>query len=124
MANELSSKKFCDDELDKNTTLCFNQTPQNYLKVSVGNDVYKPIKKYRDRIQITDTTITKSPNTVGCLIQKWLIKCNDKNGGGKVQNFVKSSKINKPTGNSGEKSIRQIGESFMYVETQSKIYSC
>ena len=27
-------------KLDKNTVLRFNQTLQNYLKVSVGNDTY------------------------------------------------------------------------------------
>ena len=32
--NELSNKKYIDDELDKNTIL--NQTLSNYLKVSVG----------------------------------------------------------------------------------------
>ena len=36
--NELASKKYIDDELDKNTVLRFNQTLQNYRKVSVGND--------------------------------------------------------------------------------------
>ena len=36
--NELASKKYIYDELDKNTVLRFNQTLQNYLKVSVGND--------------------------------------------------------------------------------------
>ena len=36
--NELANQKYIDDELDKNTVLRFNQTLQNYLKVSVGND--------------------------------------------------------------------------------------
>ena len=36
--NHVSNKKYIDDELDKNTILRFNQTLQNYLKVSVGND--------------------------------------------------------------------------------------
>ena len=38
--NELANKKYIDDELDKNTVLRFNQTLENYLKVSVGNDIY------------------------------------------------------------------------------------
>ena len=38
--NEFSNKKYIDDELDKNTFLRFNQTLQNYLEVSVGNDTY------------------------------------------------------------------------------------
>ena len=36
--NELSNKKYIDDELDKNTILRFNRTLENYLKVSVGID--------------------------------------------------------------------------------------
>ena len=36
--NEASNKKYIDDELDKITILRFNQTLQNYLKVSIGND--------------------------------------------------------------------------------------
>ena len=36
--NELSTKKNIEDELDKNTTLRFNQTLQNNLKLSIGID--------------------------------------------------------------------------------------
>ena len=46
--NEVSTKKYIDDELDKNTILRFNQTLQNYLKVSVGNDTYN-LTKYNTR---------------------------------------------------------------------------
>ena len=42
--NELANKKYIDDELDKNTVLRFNQTLQNYLKVSVGKDTYNLTK--------------------------------------------------------------------------------
>ena len=38
--NELSNKKYVDDQLDKNIILRFNQTLQNYLKVSVGSDIH------------------------------------------------------------------------------------
>ena len=38
--NEISNKKNIDDELNKNTIVRFNQTLSNYLKFSVGNDVY------------------------------------------------------------------------------------
>ena len=61
--NHLSNKKYIDDQLDKITILRFNQTLQNYLKVSVENDTYN-LNKY-DKIQITDTTIIKSPNSGG-----------------------------------------------------------
>ena len=36
--NELANKNYIDDELDKNTGTRFNQTLQNYLKVSAGNE--------------------------------------------------------------------------------------
>ena len=49
--NEVSNKKYVDDDLDKNTIVRFNQTLQNFLKVSVGNDVCN-LTKY-DKIQIT-----------------------------------------------------------------------
>ena len=42
--DEVSNKKYIDDELDKNTILRFNQTQQNHLKVPVGNDIYNLTK--------------------------------------------------------------------------------
>ena len=36
---------------------------------------------------------------------------------GKIQNFVKSTKTNSPTGYSGAASLPPIGNSFMYIET-------
>ena len=91
--------------------LRFNQTLKNYLKGSVGNDTYN-FTKY-DKKQIADTTINKYPNTGGCLLQKWVLKCNDKNNNGKVQNFMKSTKTNSPTGYSGAESLPPIGNTFM-----------
>ena len=41
--NHVSNKKYIDNELDKNTIVRFNQTLQNYLKVSVRNDIYNLI---------------------------------------------------------------------------------
>ena len=115
--HELVNKKHVDDELDKNTILRFNQTLQNYLKVSVGNDTYN-LTKY-DKIQITDTTIIKYRNTGVYLLQNWVIKCNDKNNNGKIQNFIKSTKTNSPTGYSGSESLPRIGSAFLYIETSS-----
>ena len=115
--DEVSNKKHIDNELNKNTIARFNQTLQNYLKVSVGNDVYN-LTKY-DKIQITDTTITKYPNSGGYLFQNWVVKCNDKNNAGKIQNFIRSTKTNSPTGDSGAMSLPPIGDSFMYIETSS-----
>ena len=90
--NEVTNKKYIDDELDKNTILRFNQTLQNYLEVSVGNNIYiYNLTKY-DRIQITDTTIINYPITGGYLLQNWIINCNNKNNNGKIQNFIRSTK--------------------------------
>ena len=70
--NELANKKYVDDSIGEGTIVRFNQTRQNYLKVSVGNDTYYLTKL--DIIQITDTTITKYPNTGGYLLQNWVKK--------------------------------------------------
>ena len=68
--NQLTNKKYVDDEISKNTIPRFHQTLQNYLKISVGDDIFK-LTKY-DKIQITDTTIIKYPNTGGYLLQNWV----------------------------------------------------
>ena len=115
--NELSTKKYIDDELDKNTKFRFNQTVENYLKVSIGNDTYN-LTKY-NKIQLTDTTNLKAGNTGGYLLPYWKIVCNDKNSSGKIQNFIKSTETNSPTGDSGATSLPPIGSTFMYIETSS-----
>ena len=118
--NELASKKYIDDELDKNTALRFNQTLQNYLKKSVGNYTYN-LTKY-DKIQLTDTTEMRHPNIGSELLQKWNIKCNNKNNIPKEGDFIKSTKTNSPTGYSGATSLPPIGNSLMYIETSSNIH--
>ena len=115
--NELSNKKHIDDELDKNTILRFNQTLENYLKVSVGNDTYN-LTKYNE-ISITDVTEIKFPNIGSDLLQKWNIKCNNKYNVSKIGDFIKSTKRNSPTGDSGSMTLPPIGNSFMYIETSS-----
>ena len=115
--NELANKKYIDDELDKNTVIRFNQTLENYLKVSVGNDTYN-LTKY-NKIQILDTTEIKYPNIGSDLLQKWNIKCNNKNNVSKVGDFIKSTKTNSPTGHSAATSLPPIGNSFMYIESSS-----
>ena len=113
--NELANKNYIDDQVDKNTILRFNQTLSNYLKVTVGNDTYN-LSKY-NKIQLTDTTIIKYPNTGGYLLPGWKIFCNNKNNNGKIQDFIKSTKTNSPTGFSGATSLSPIGDAFMYIET-------
>ena len=113
--NEVSNKRYIDDELDKNTVLRFSQTLQSYLEVSVGSDTYN-LTKY-DKIQITDTTIIKYPNSGGYLLQTWVLKCNDKKNKGKLQNFIRSTKPTSGTANSGAGGFSSVGDSFMYTET-------
>ena len=115
--NHVSNKKHIDDQLDKNTILRFNQTLQNYLKISVGIDTYN-LTKY-DRIRLTDTTVMKAENTGSYLLQNWIIKCNDKNNNGKISNFIKSTKPKSPTDDSGATVLPPIGNTFMYIETSS-----
>ena len=113
--NHLSNKKYIDDELDKNTIVRFNQTLQNYLKVSVGNDIYH-LTKY-NKYYLTDITRIQYPNNGGYLLQNWNIECRDVNGNGKITNFIKSTKTQSPTADAGATSLPLIGNSFMYIET-------
>ena len=115
--NEVSNKKYIEDELDKGTIVRFNQTLENYQKVSVGNDTNN-LTKY-NKIQLTYTTAMKTGNSGAYLLPYWRIVCNDKNNSGKISNFIKSTKPNSPTGNSGATSLPPLGTAFMYIETSS-----
>ena len=95
--------------------LRFSQTLEN--SKSLGNDTYN-LTKY-DKIQITDTTEMKYPNIGNDLLQKWNIKCNNKNNQSRITDFKKSTKTNSPTGYSGATSLPPIGNSFFYIETSS-----
>ena len=115
--NHVSNKKYIDNELDQNTIVRFNQTLQNYLKVSVGNDIYN-LTKY-NKYYLTDHTVIKYPKSGGYLLQKWKIECNDRNNHGKIQNFIRASKTSSPTSYSGATNLPPIGDSFMYIESNS-----
>ena len=115
--NELSTKKYIDDELEKNTIVRFNKTLQNYLKVSVGDTIYN-LTKY-NKIQIIDTTEIRYPNIGGDLLQKWTIKCNNRNNQSTLSDFIKSTKTSSPTNDSGATILPPIGNSYMYIETSS-----
>ena len=54
------------------------------------------------------------------MLQNWVVESNHKNISGKKQNFLKSTKINSPTGYSVATSLPPKGISFMYIETSSK----
>ena len=61
----------------------------------------------------------KTGNGGGYLLPSWRIFCNDKNNNGKIQKFIRSTKTNSPTGDSGAISLPPIGTAFMYKETSS-----
>ena len=99
--------------------LRFNQTLENYLKVSVGSGTYKITKD--DELQITNSTEFKSPIIGNDLLQKRDIKCINKNNDSKFGNSIKSTITNSSTGHSGVTSLPPIGNSFLYIETSSNI---
>ena len=113
--NELANKKYIDDELDKNTIVRFSQTLTDYLKVSVGNDIYH-LTKY-GKNYITHLTEMRAPNSGLYLLQKWRFVRKDKNNNAKINNFIKSTKTQPPTENSGATELPPIGNSFMYLES-------
>ena len=116
--NEVSTKKYIDDELNKNTIVRFSQTLSNYLKVSVGSDSYH-LTEYEKNYK-TDLTEMRAPNSGLYLLQKWRIVCKDKNNNAKINNFIKSTKTQSPTDDSGATGLPPIGSSFMYLESSEK----
>ena len=80
--DHVSNKKYIDDELSKNTIVRFNQTLQNSLKVSVGDNTYN-LTKY-DKIKLTDMTIIKSGNVGSDALPGWRLICNNINNNGKL----------------------------------------
>ena len=87
---ELSTKKYIDDELDKNTILRFNQTLENYFKVSVGNGTYN-LTKYI-KIRLTDITTIKTGNEGSYLLPSWRIFRYDKNNNAKITTLFELQK--------------------------------
>ena len=112
--NEVSNKKYVEDSIREGSLLRFNQTLQDYLKVSVEKDTYN-LTKYFIK-QITDTTEINFPNIGSDLLQKWNIKCKNKNNDSKIGNFIKSTITNSPTGHSGVTPLPSLGNSFIYIE--------
>ena len=115
--DELANKKYVDDLIADGTILSFNQTLEIYLKVSVGTDKYNPCKY--DKIQITDLTENKRPNSGSDVLQKWKIINNKKDREGKIGKFLKTTETISPNGDSGATSLPRFGNSFMYIETSS-----
>ena len=72
-----------------------------------------------NEIQVTDIKAMKTGNGGGYLLSSWRIFCNDMNNNGKITNFIRATKTNSPTGDSGATSLPPIGSAFMYIETTS-----
>ena len=116
--NERSRRDLGLDFYDESSTLVrFNQTLQNYLKVSVVNDTCN-LTKY-NKTSITDITAIKFPNSGDALLQKWKLYGNNKNNQSRINDFIKSTKTNSPSSYSGAMNLPPIGSSFMYIETSS-----
>ena len=84
---------------------------------SVRKDVYNFIKY--DKTQIIGKTISKSGSSGGYLLPYWKSICDDENNNGKLSNFIKSTKRNSPTIDSGATSLPPIGNAFQYFATGS-----
>ena len=52
----------------------------------------------------------------------WKVICNNKNNNGKISNFIKTTRTNSPTSQSGATVLPPIGSSFMYIETSGDNY--
>ena len=116
--NERSRRDLGIDFYNESSTLLkFNQTLQNYLKVSVGDDTYN-LTKY-DKIKIVDKTVMRYPNSGYNCLPLWKIICKDKNGSGKTSSFIKTTQTTSKTDYSGATALPPIGNSFMFIETSS-----
>ena len=91
------------------------------MQVQVNNIPYN-LQIY-NKTQIIDTTKTIFPNIGHDLLQNWLIIVNNRHGEGRPSDFIKSTKSNSPTGESGATSLPPIGTCFMYVECSGNNYN-
>ena len=104
--------EYFNDKVDENTILRLNNdSNERYLQARV-NDIAYNLQIY-NKTQIIDVTELIYPNTGDQLLQKWNIKCNNKYGEGKPQDFIKSTKTESPTTLSGPESLPPIG--MLYV---------
>ena len=113
--DQVANKRYIDNQLDKNTIVRFNQTLNNYLKVSVGDDIYN-LTKY-NKILLTDITEIKFPESGNYLLSKWKIFCNNRNNQSSINTTIKSTITTSPSEHSGPENLPPIGNAFMYIET-------
>ena len=85
--------------------------------MSVRNITYNLTTK--DNLYITDPTVSNYANTGGYLLQNWVIKSNDKNNSGKIQNFIELAKTTSPAGFSGATTSPPIGNKYTFIVTSS-----
>ena len=127
LGNELPNKKYVDDSIGEGTILRFSQPLENYLKVSVGNDVYNLSK--HDKIRLNNVTEIRYPNKGDSLLRKKRIKHLNKNNAlllknsATLGNFSKSTKTS-PTSQSVATTLPPIRSAFMYTEKQYSWLKC
>ena len=56
-------------------------------------------------------------NSGAFVLPLWKIIGNNKNNNGKISNFLKTTRTNSPTSQSGATVLHPIGDSFIYIET-------
>ena len=67
-----------------------------------------------------DTALFEIPNQGDYLLHQRSTECNDKNDNGKQLNFLKSTKTNSLTSNSGPTQLLPIRDLLMYTKTSKK----
>ena len=116
--NRVSNQKYIDEELDKNTIVRLNDVSNDrYLQVHINNTAYN-LQIY-NKTQIIDTTKFIFPNSGTDFLQNWKIICNNRLSESLPSDFVKSTKTNSTTAQSGATSLLPIGTSFMYIKTSA-----
>ena len=92
LENNLANNIYVDDLIEDGTLLRFNQTLENYLKISVENDTYNLSRP--DKIQVTDLTEKRAAFLGSDLLQIWKIMNIRKNFEGEIGNVLKPTKRN------------------------------
>ena len=116
--NQVSNKKYVDDELDKNTIVRLNEDSNDrYLQGHNNNTAYN--LQIDNKTQINDSTKLIFPYTGIDLLQNWKIICNNRFSEGTPPDFIKSTKSSSPTGSSCATSLPPVGICFMYIKTSA-----
>ena len=119
--NHVITKKYLKDELDTSRIVRLNDdSSDRYLQVHIQKITYN-LQMHNETQKIGITKLL-FPNTgYDLVLQNWKINCNNRNGEGRPLDFIKSTKPNTPTGQSGAESLPPIGNCFDYLENRGNI---